>query len=131
MANVENCPVAGWEMGNFCGKYCAQEGDMGRLTGKQRGRAGSHPQGDAKIYGRLPTKICYSIHHEAFGTVKIVPYRAFYSGQPTIKQPVGRGYLTPPELCLVASENWRKEQEKKKACAPFLKDVSTCLFLFL
>ena len=39
--------------------------------------------------------------------------------------------LTPPELCLVASENWRKEQEKKKACAPSLKDVSTCLFLFL
>ena len=34
--------------------------------------------------------------------------------------------LTPPELCLVASENWRKEQEKKKACAPSLKDVSTC-----
>ncbi|MFZ2434685.1 MAG: hypothetical protein WAW97_10200, partial [Gemmiger qucibialis] len=79
-----------------------------------------------KIYGRLPTKICYGIHHEAFGTVKTVPYRAFYSGQPTIKQPVGRGYLTPPELCLVASENWRKEQEKKKACAPSLKDVSTC-----
>ena len=93
--------------------------------------AGSHPQGDAKIYGRLPTKICYGIHHEAFGTVKTVPYRAFYSGQPTIKQPVGRGHLTPPELCLVASENWRKEQEKKKACAPSLKDVSTCLFLFL
>lgn len=43
----------------------------------------------------------------------------------------GRGDLTPPELCLVASENWRKEQEKKKACAPSLKDVSTCLFLFL
>ncbi|MFZ2533770.1 MAG: hypothetical protein WAX13_06490, partial [Gemmiger qucibialis] len=60
-----------------------------------------------------------------------VPYRAFYSGQPTIKQPVRRGHLTPPELWLVASENWRKEQEKKKACAPSLKDVSTCLFLFL
>ena len=44
---------------------------------------------------------------------------------------VGRGHLTPPELGLVASENWRKEQEKKKACAPSLKDVSTCLFLFL
>ena len=43
----------------------------------------------------------------------------------------GRGHLTPPELCLAASENWRKEQEKKKACAPSLKDVSTCLFLFL
>ena len=64
-------------------------------------------------------------------TVKTVPYRAFYSGQPTIKQPVGRVHLTPPELCLVASENWRKKQEKKKACAPSLKDVSTCLFLFL
>ena len=34
VVNVENFPVAGWEMGNFCGKYCAREGDMGRLTEK-------------------------------------------------------------------------------------------------
>ena len=51
---------------------------------------------------------------QSSGTVKTVPYRAFYSGQPTIKQPVGRVHLTPPELCLVASENWRKKQENKE-----------------
>ena len=51
---------------------------------------------------------------EAFGTVKTVPYRAFYSGQPTIKQPVGRGHLTTPEPCLIVRENLIKKQENKE-----------------
>ena len=106
--------VDGWQhefLGSACGTTLQSAAQTASLKGTPKYTADYQP------------KFVMVFTTEAFGTVKTVPYRAFYSGQPTIKQPVGRVHLTPPELCLVASENWRKKQEKKKACAPSLKDV--------
>ena len=134
--------VDGWQhefLGSACGTTLQSAAQTARKQRPVPSVASRHLpaprgvtlKGTPKYTADYQPKFVMVFTTEAFGTVKTVPYRAFYSGQPTIKQPVGRGHLTPPELCLVASENWRKKQEKKKACAPSLKDVSTCLFLFL
>ena len=134
--------VDGWQhefLGSACGTTLQSAAQTARKQRPVPSVASRHLpaprgvtlKGTPKYTADYQPKFVMVFTTEAFGTVKTVPYRAFYSGQPTIKQPVGRVHLTPPELCLIASENWRKKQEKKKACAPSLKDVSTCLFLFL
>ena len=62
----------------------------------------SSPRRGAKGFAENCCGICY----KGPGTVKTVPYRAFYCVRPTHKHPVGRGDPTPPE-------NYRSRYKKR------------------
>ena len=48
--NVENCPAAGWKMGDFCGKYCARKENMGGWR-ENKGEGGAPQPPPEPVFG--------------------------------------------------------------------------------
>ncbi len=62
-------------------------------------RPGRRGRRSLQMFNGACIKWRYDISDIGFGTVKTVPYRAFYNELQTDKYSVGRGHLTPPEPC--------------------------------